>query len=62
MKVSLNGSGTSASRGFLGPTEAAASFSFNTNATATNYGCFAVRSVKFFPVTKTLAELNALTT
>ena len=62
MRVSLNGSSTSASRTNLGPTEAAASFSFNTNATATNYGCFAVRSVKFFPVTKTLAELNALTT
>ena len=62
MKVSLNGSGTSATRTAVGPTEAAATFSFNTNATSTNYGCFAVRSVKFFPVTKTLAELNALTT
>ena len=62
MKVSLNGSGTSATRNALGPTEAAASFSFNTNATATNYGCFAVRSVKFFPTQKTLAQLNELTT
>ena len=62
MRVSLNGSSTSASRTNLGPTEAAASFSFNTNATASNYGCFAVRSVKFFPTQKTLAQLNELTT
>ena len=62
MRVSLNGSGTSASRTNLGPTEAAASFSFNTNATPSNYGCFAVRSVKFFPTQKTLAQLNELTT
>ena len=62
MRVSLNGSSTSASRINLGPTEAAASFSFNTNATASNYGCFAVRSVKFFPTQKTLAQLNELTT
>lgn len=62
MRVSLNGSGILSGRTALGPTEAATSFGFNTNATGTNYGCFAIRSVKFFPTQKTLAQLNELTT
>lgn len=62
MVVSRNGSSTFGTRGALGPTAALTSLGFNTNATATAYAAMAIKSVKFWPVAKTAAELNALTT
>ena len=62
MVVSRNGSSTSANRSATGPTGTVTALSFNSNSAATAYASMALRSVKFWPVAKTAAELNALTT
>jgi hypothetical protein len=61
MVVSRNGSSTSANRSATGPTGTVTALSFNSNSAATAYASMALRSVKFWPVAKTAAELNALT-
>jgi hypothetical protein len=62
MVVSRNGSSAVSSRTNTGPTSAATSLQFNSNSADTAYASMAIKSVKFWPIAKSLAEMNALTT
>lgn len=62
MVVSLNGSSVVSSRSNTGPTSDATSLEFNSNSSDTAYASMAIKSVKFWPIAKSSAEMNALTT
>jgi hypothetical protein len=62
MVVALNGSSVGISRLNAGPTAVATSLAFNSNTTATAYASMAIKSVKFWPIAKSVSEMATLTT
>ena len=63
LRGSLNGSSVSVTQAGTAapPTAAAVAVELNTNSASTNYASMAIRSVKFWPIDKSLSEITALT-
>jgi hypothetical protein len=62
MVVALNGSSVGTARINAGPTAVATSLAFNNNAAANAYASMAIKSVKFWPIAKSVSEMATLTT
>jgi hypothetical protein len=62
MVVALNGSSVGTARSSAGPTAVATSLALNSNSAATAYASMAIKSVKFWPIAKSVSEMATLTT